>query len=339
MRNVLVFVFLLGVGLFFSFSQATEELNWQSSQGRIVSIKEESPKSDIVRLRFAWPENLNFKSRFTLRETLHEGEQKTVVDSIGTGTISTNRHSEGLEIKNRNVKISTKVIGMDHSPFKKKFQKFLVGLSENDTGYIAGFSGELLEVVGLKKVEGDIKNKIDVFFQNIHDSPEKTKAFNRAMQVISNGQLLRDLEDNWNESIGQWAGGELVAGEIFEMEGEQEFPEFGMALIIARYLYVGKVPCNVSDLKGSCVELHADFEVSPAWLEEKKKKFDRDKLSGVSQKKTSQLKSSKSKFLLITEPDTLLPHKSILTKRTHHVNESGISLEHAIRLEENFIYP
>jgi len=128
--------------------------------------------------------------------------------------------------------------------------------------------------------------------------------------ILTREQLEQGIVSDWNLYVGAWLGAELDRGDLYEIRYEQPVPMFGNAAIPMRttFLFAGRAACHDGDEGQSCVilemESFVDSERLAAALEDFLSQFPAD-----GQTPTVEALRQDVSVRLITEPDTLLPHR------------------------------
>ncbi len=338
MRPCIRFVCLLVLSLVLIRPGYGEAAPSSVSKAQAVSLKEKLLRENTASLRFNWPVNKTFQTRFNIENTTRSGNHRVVMILSGTSTISTKKHRRGVQVNFSNSKVTIKMLGVPQSPAQKKFYDFLEGVAEMDSGYVISRKGKLLDVVNLKQFQNEARTFFESLLAEIPDSPEKEQVLEMANQAISRKQLLSAFEEDWNRNVGQWVGLELVRRAVYAVEDSEIVPIFDNAKvpIKLRLSYIGRTSCETGELDEKCVELYVDSAVDEdgfsALMKKLAKKFGvkEDELGGM---------SASSTLHLITEPGTLLPHRVSLNSRVFQQDPSGAITEKIDKHNQTFIYP
>lgn len=288
-------------------------------------------------LRFAWPKNKTFKMDFLFEDITRRGGRKVSVKMNGTGKVSTKAHSKGLQVDYTDGKINTRIMGMGHSLYQKKLQEFLMKLGEIDSGYVIGSNGKILDVVNFGVFHKKIKGYFDSVFQDIPESPEKNKAFKLAKRMTSKDHLLTTFKREWHRDVEQWIGTRLTPKKRYQFEEIREVAQLNNAKVPFRvnFSYIGKTTCNVEELDERCVEIYIESVIDQESLEKVLEEF-----SKASDDKSLRIAAFRKiiSLSIVTEPDTLLPHKTKWVSKTIQINEAGIRTRKTQKQEKTYWY-
>lgn len=275
---------------------------------------ETAPES--IRLKYAWPKDKSFQMKFSFSETTKRGKQKVGMNMNGTSTVSTENHEKGLKIKYTDTKIKSQFLGMGNVPFQKKLSKFLVGLGEMDVQYVIGENGDLLDVVNFDEYQKHIKDYLDGFIKEIPKSSGRIRILSMFNQLTSRQHLLGQFQKEWNKEVGQWIDAEMERGFVYEIVEEEEIPILPGTKVpfTYKYSYLGKIACVEGGAEKNCVELQMEAEADPKAMTKVMDKFLKE-FEGKKSIPPTKRMSVNTTLSLITEPDTLLPHRSLFVKK------------------------
>ena len=198
------------------------------------------------------------------------------------------------------------------NPDKKNIQNFIQKLSEISPSFIVGPKGELVEVVGITQLKDGMQREINTWFAD--SAPEVKQQMNKLLKaVLSEQQILAQIQRGWNRDVGQWIGAEFEKGYGYDIEFSTPIPFLNNAQIPTKgqYEYLGKTKCRSSDQERKCVELNfksfLDENATQEVIGEILKKM------GAEAQVSLQVKID-YEVQVVTEPKTLRPHKIIETK-------------------------
>ncbi|HZZ86592.1 MAG TPA: hypothetical protein VFE30_18845 [Anaeromyxobacteraceae bacterium] len=241
-----------------------------------------SAAGDSVTPRFAWPDDFHAQVALDHR-TVREGD---------SSTRAVVRHQ--LTTERKDGEIWVRVSGIEGQGDEPGLQLNLA------------IGEKLVQVVGrdgaYKRAEG-----LDEAIAILRRAAGRETDGDKARESIR-----RQVRDDWEQTVGAWRGRRLSAGQVVkaEQEGALALLPSVVGTMEVEYLFRGRVPCEEGQAEARCVELARS--VRPA------KKSAREILAQVAaglpaqQASTLRAVEASSETVLVTEPDTLVPHRLLV---------------------------
>ncbi|WP_028988759.1 hypothetical protein RG903_01935 [Thermithiobacillus tepidarius DSM 3134] len=280
-----------------------------------ASLHAHTAPKDTVQLSYAWPAHLESQVDFVSRSSKITGKQEESLAMTGSYRMRSVPVAEGLRIDFDEVRVDIQNTGMTAQKLDD-FQRALLKLTSVSPSYIVSPAGEYVRTDGLDSLHGRIRSYFDETVQNASGGRELPPAARQVIEGLINSlfskeQLEAMIAEDWNRSVGAWAGGELARGSVYRTNLTSRVPMLNNAAVPMRtsIRYLGRVPCHAADRAVGCVELEmrslADSQKLAQAMGPFMARFER--LTG------SQLtiKSMRVDYRarLVTEPGTLLPHR------------------------------
>lgn len=280
-----------------------------------ASLHAHAAPKDTVQLSYAWPAHLESRVDFVSRSSKTTGKQEESITMRGSYRMRSVPVAEGLRIDFDEVQVDVQDTGMAAQQLDD-FQRALLKLTSVSPSYIVSPAGEYVRTDGLDSFHGRIRSYFDETVQNAAGGRELPPAARQVIEGLINSlfskeQLEAMIAEDWNRSVGAWAGGELARGAVYRANFTSRVPMLNNAAVPMRtsIRYLGRVSCHAADRALDCVELEmrslADSQKLAQAMGPFMARFER--LTG------SQLtiKSMRVDYRarLVTEPGTLLPHR------------------------------
>jgi hypothetical protein len=170
----------------------------------------------------------------------------------------------------------------------------------------------------LKRIEGTDQVLAELFKDA--ESQGIPAAQRELLAKLVAGALEQASRDRWEELIGRWNGLTLKPGEVVERKSQLTMPLYGNSVDTrARMALKEHVPCTEGGTEKRCVRLVLDSSLDPSGTEragvelvQRMREFMKAN-SGLPESALPELKVTKlqldGSFELITEPETLIPHR------------------------------
>lgn len=261
---------------------------------------------DSVALRFAWPQELRGTVDYTSHRAREANGRSEEVAVSGRYDFVTSGVSDGLLIRFENVETE---VESDGAGLEAMVKQFMTRAASTPPSYVVGGDGQFHRIEDLDEFRGAVLDGLD---QASADLPDQTRAqISQVMAgILTREQLEQSIVSDWNLYVGAWLDAELDHGDLYEVRYEQPVAMFGNAPIPMRttFLFAGRTACDDGDDEQNCVilemESFVDSERLAAALEDFLSQFPADGQTP----KVEALRQDVS-VRLITEPDTLLPHR------------------------------
>lgn len=241
-----------------------------------------------------------------------------------TYTMSTKQVEEGLLISFTDV-VAHPVTGTapGSETALASVQEFIAKLSSNLPSYVIARDGSFLRIDGLSEYQARLKSTMQEMLAVL---PNETQAVLKQSGILNDqsmaAQTVTTITDEWNISVGVWIDATLERGAIYESESTANVPMFGNLPIPIKlqFEFLGRTACNENDSDRGCVELmlrsFPDPEKTGAAIESFLSHFAKQRGQDVAIESMDQTMEVR----LITEPDSLLPH------RVHKLRNTSIMM-------------
>ena len=281
----------------------------------------ETPGSqDIVSLNFSWPSDLRGKAVLNFKQikSSNRGTQRQTFS--GSYDFRAEPIQEGLLVRYGNPEIKIEG-GPQADDQRAKLERALLKATSSPPDYIISPNGKFVRLEGVDRFQENLQAALA---EVISDLPEEAQG--RVMQILgqmtTKEQLEKKIVENWDREVGAWIGASLSQGDIYEAHYTAEAPALQNAPIPmkAQFKYVGRTPCNDESEEENCVELELLTEVNSETLAQTLEGFLQK--AGISDFHVEQFQLEE-RVQLITEPETLIPHRMHLRRLSSTVISRG----------------
>ena len=265
-----------------------------------------------VDLSFAWPESL--QSAVSVEQKSVKRGKASELNATYLSTVHPGSDNE-LVISTRVVR--QKMSGLDKGEKGNAVAGLLDQLSAEIPDYVVSRDGDFLRVDDLsayqQRVEAALTSNLPASLQG-----QKDKILAMIRPGLTEKYLAAAATDDWNKTVGGWAGSSYVPGQTYRFNEQYYAPVLGevpFRMEVSRRV-AGFASCTASQPQCVKLELTAtvtgdDFRSAmSAYLEQT-----------VGQPVKVNHISVIRKVQIIAEPDTLIPH------RTHSVKETTVVIE------------
>lgn len=288
---------------------------------------------DTVRLSFAWPDNLTGTVTYTVRKTKISGDRSRNLELSGSYRLRTSAVEDGLMVKTDNVELKVGTGTASYGP-GSKLQQFLFRAASTPPHFVVARTGQFLRLEGLDAFRDRLRAAAAEMVQDMPDEA-KLKVFRAMAPMMSKAQLESNIVSSWNRDVGAWLGAALDKGEEYELTFSNNIPMFGNLAVpmVSRFRFIDRVPCRDGDAGKKCVDLETRTDVDSAGLNKALEEFIKG-LGGGAQVPHIEKFELTTIVRLITEPDTLIPHRVKTTKVSQSVISQGGMRRSAQQVEE-----
>ena len=287
-----------------------------------LSADETNRKADLV---FSWPDGFKAEVIYTRKRTKEVSSLKKEQSLRGSYKLFASQHPQGLLISFTDLEIDLE--GAETAQGTQALlQHFITKASSVMPNYVVNDRGELIRIEGLEELQKIILADME---QITAEYPQRVKKQLSGIvnKVISKEQLQANISTQWNRVVGQWAGRSFEMSEAYETKYTSPIPMLDNLEVPmkATYRYIGQVPCNDQDNMTLCVELEMKSYTDSERLRKAIEQFVKEQ--GDSSVNINSL-SIDYTVRLITEPQTLIPHRMKSTKviRSYSTTQEGKDL-------------
>jgi hypothetical protein len=268
--------------------------------------------AEAIKPVFAWPSNLAASVSVNDDTETYVGDKALSESVKGTYRINTVSTDKGLNILYSDVDFNSENNSAP-TPQGNLVQQLVDKISNVMPNYSVSKDGRFQRVTNLNEIHASISSYLDTFKGNI--PAENVATFNQMTQgALSQEMLANSAAQSWHSVVEQWAGGEYSPDFSVESDFSLPHPLLGGFPIpmIASYSLKGRVPCTRDGVEKSCLRL-----VMLAKINKKKLNATMRQVAARSgQKAPFEITMIEIKNVVVTEPDTLVPHQFIASENT-----------------------
>src|SRR5688572_23227699 len=181
--------------------------------------------------------------------------------------------------------------------------------------YVVDRDGDFVRIENLAPY---LKRLEEALVNGLPEGPKEARAKARELvrSIVREDMLNASLQDEWNNTVGNWAGGSYVPGETYEMHlsyqspllGDQTFP-----MVVTQEL-AGREACRRGAAPNSCVRLVQTSRVSDPRYTRATTAFVRKTIGAEVTVDSAEVMKTVE---VLADPKTLLPYRSVVkeTKR------------------------
>lgn len=267
---------------------------------KLQSIPAEGADPAVVQLRFAWPAAAEVQAtqRRTRRRTGH------------APSTTTTRFTQRLERRDGALRISTAGTTWEgDAPYR------------GPPGAVDGVMRAAETVVQVVSPEGEFQGLEGVealrpAMARLLEGSVPPEQVERALG-FAEAAMQAQAREMWNLAVGFWIGADLELGERYGMRTEAEVPLVGAKTEFEQEFSLRRrVPCSARHPEEKCVELTLRSAPDPAALPALARAVVAQ-LAGPDAKLPAEALRElvvENELLLVTEPETLLPHRFVWTR-------------------------
>ncbi len=280
-------------------------------------------KANVVSLRFAWPESGEVQVTYTKLKT-----QTGKPDERSTA-----RYTGRTEKRGGEWRLTTSGTTWEGAaPFPPPLVEEGIRASEQVVQVV---SGDLSQV----RLEGT--EALDPVFGKMFQGSNVPEAQRQRIVEMARRAMLAEASEMWTLAVGFWNGADLPLGRVQTGAHEGELPMAPGASVRfqLRFSARKRVPC-AGERSPRCVELSLRSVPDPESLKPALEGFVKSLVPagqtpppGLFEKVSMQ-----NDLVLVTEPETLLPHRLTWTKKAR-VRSMGKDVETLDRTEYRYRYP
>lgn len=278
---------------------------------------------DSVRLTFQWPDNLKGEVSYSIKQLKTVGNHTQEFGASGSYSLETLRVNDGLLVRIGNPKIQTTEIGVPPG-LRADIQKFFLRSAVAPPDFVVAGSGQLVRLEGVdgyrRKTESGVRELLGRYPNQGHQ-----RIAQAVMDLMSETRLRATVEDNWKRDVADWSAAQFNRGDVYEMRRNTRLPVLGdtEVPVVSTARFVDRVPCGGDALLKRCVRLQMRAIVDSKALARSRQSYvERISRSGLDKSLVKDLRSTLTVWL-VTEPDTLIPHRMRSRKETAIVTVTG----------------
>lgn len=280
------------------------------------------PAANVVSLRFAWPESGESKVTYTkVKKQTGKPEQKLVA-----------RYTSRAEKKGGEWRLSGSGTTWEGTaPFPPALVEEGMRASEQVVQVV---SGDLSQV----RLEGT--EALDGVFQKMFAGANVPEPQRQRIMEMARTAMLAEANEMWTLGVGFWNGADLTLGKVQAGESEGELPVAPGTVVKfqLRFSARKRVPC-AGEKQPRCVELSLKSVPDPKSVKPALEKFVASLVpeGQTPPKGLFEKVSIENDLVLVTEPETLVPHRLTFTK-TARIRSMGKDQETLDRSDFRYQY-
>lgn len=272
--------------------------------------------ADSITLTFGWPHDLRGRAEFSDRREKGVGENARVVRIVGSYSFETAPVADGIVISFGDPRVQ--IDGGDaDAAGQAKLQEFLTRSMSIPPSFVVDRAGDYVRLEGIDAYR---EAQRSAFVDLLGDVPDASRQLVLRLfeATMSEQQLEAGIVESWYREVGGWIGAELDQGETYEATFTDTVPMLGNAEIPMRaeVRFLGRVPCADGATTSACADLEMVSSVDPDALAQVLEDFVRGLSAGSEAAPRVETLKFDTTVRLVTEPDTLLPHRSQTKKVT-----------------------
>lgn len=266
--------------------------------------------ADKVVLNYGWEPGISAKVTGTQsKEKVVAGQSQGGMRIDISYVINTKAHPQGITVDYQDVESN---IQSGNAMMQSWMKDYIEIISSSIPSYIVNPKGEMVGAVGVSEMRELMLKSLDDLFEDLPPQ-QKQQIVASIGQSFTEEVINGQLQGEWNMYVGQWLGAEFEDDGVYEAEFDTPVPALGNQRVktAAQYEFSGRVNCDDADNSKSCVKLrfHSETDnVSAAEL--------LTKMVPSGQPVPDIEVSVVADLELITDPNTLLPYYSKLSKRS-----------------------
>ena len=263
----------------------------------------ESDSDEVITLKYAWPEGLLATMSMSKQFLFAKGEDKQKQNVNEHYHLSTVPHEQGLEFKIKFLKLEV----ADSGDTRSEVRQLLRELKNLTPNYILNESGGFAGLIGLPELVEEMENAISEMGGHLPDEVSN-KLRDMVRKILNRETFEESSKERWNRIVEQWIGLTLTKGVAKKVKMNARLIILpGMEVPIeTAYTYHGRVPCNAQETRRECVKLEATSSLGPEKMGEVLEIWSKN--IGLDESPYENIEAQ-SRLEIVTEPDTLLPHK------------------------------
>ncbi len=266
-------------------------------------------EAEAVKLSFAWPKNLAGTAKFSAKKTRGAQGHRQVIAVRGSYGFTAKPVADGQLISFGKTQVDVQV-DPPVAGIQGKLQQFMLGAANRRPSYVVDGQGKYLRLEGMERYRRDLRQG---YGELLGEMPDETKQRVQTMieGVLSDQQLEARMAQSWNRDVGSWAGAEFERGKAYEREYSNPVPMLGNTAVPmkATYRYLGPVKCGKAASTGRCAHLEIRTSVDSDKVAQALEAFiKRMAGQGAGEFRIEKFQVDTT-VRLVTEPDTLVPHR------------------------------
>ena len=285
--------------------------------------------SHSTTLEYGWHAGITSKVEYSLRKKRVQQGVERGQSMTGSYVLRTSEHPGGIRIDFSDV---TNRIDGDDTGAAEHLAGLMEAVAANPPTYVVSPAGEVTGVVGLAELTARVRESVSAMLENA-PAEVRTRIDGLMGQMLTERNMLAQLQQEWNRDVGQWIGAELEQGYLYELDFQAPVPMFGNVTVPTRatFEYLGRARCNERSERARCVVLvyssSVDEQGSRAILEALFERIGAPLPADLVFKVDHRVE-------LLTEPDTLLPHRVQVTKASEVPVPGGNTVVSQLEVKE-----
>lgn len=282
---------------------------------------------EAVTLRFDWPTHKQGVLTLELAQSRTRGGETARIEVRAEQRFQAEPHAKGLLIRAQVTDIAVAGAVGGSEPLQEAIWR----IASEWPAFIVESTGDLYDLADLDAERQAIRERFGAIEAKL---PEERRAqvSRIARRAADADAVWSRAAEAWNRDVGQWIGARFKKGGAYRLKALKPVAALNDSLLPALYVYDygGHVPCREGGAS-LCAELHMtatldEERLAPALAEI------RELEPGFAALKSVSLFQS---VTVITEPDTLIPHRVRQTLSTTVIlsedGEDSVQTDHEVR--------
>lgn len=289
------------------------------------------PYADVVKLHFAWPEQLSARSSFSETSIKLRNGKEIKEENGGSYRWQSNATPQGIQIDFSDFQFKSESAAVNQNA--DKIQALLTRLASTMPSMVIGKDGSYVGPTNMDAFQAMLTNTIEQEFRNALDTAKTTgkplsteqqqkmeavmdKVKDVILRTASKERWESEFRDDWYIKIGAWLDAEMKKGQVYSLNDMSHSP-VAKADVPTKvfFQYAGKAACNAQDPGTSCVELRIWRQPEAQHMEQLTQKLVNEMLSATKLRFTIKNYKIVHENRIITEASTLLPYRIETHKR------------------------
>lgn len=262
-----------------------------------------------IKPTFLWPANLSATVSLNDRSFIRSDGQKFEEVTKGSYQMFTKTNKDGLEITYSNVSLKAEN-KQRPADLSDPVQQTVNLISSQYPNFLVSKQGKFIRNTNNRAIQNNVEQVLLEFKPHVKKG-NMAEFDSMAQTSLSNERLTYMSSTFWHLAVGQWLHGDYSNEYVSEVNYDQSMPMLGGLNIPmkAEYSIKGRVPCTRAGITRRCLRLVMEAGVNKARLKEIISTIQRETGTAFPFKITS----SKSKYVVVTEAETLIPHSTKIT--------------------------
>lgn len=270
---------------------------------------------EAIRLTFDWEPGLRGTVTQTMDQSSGTAGMQVQQRTVTRHSIETADHPEGLVIRFRDGEVLEST--MPTAEGVPGAEDFTRAVWEASYDVIVDEEGNLVRIERDEATMERLRAALDEMIEPLRSMPGAEGMTGMFEEMMSEGALNAEAEQNWTSSVGLWAGDEVVVGETYTSREEAPFPMMENRTLVmdVETTLEGRTACVEGGPADACVRLVVSSSADPADVRGvMEEMFGRMFADAPAEMEISLGEFDQTSVVeAVLEPETLLPHTVTVT--------------------------